>query len=462
MVDAGRPRPNPLGARVSPWITRLALAGTAVLALYLAGAGRWLLLAYVVYTVVEAVQRVVRHPGTPDPVVLFTIGWVAPFALTWIPVERVIFRVEPLSRQADLTWLVCLLVFLYFSAVAGAVLDRARRRNRCGAATSVPPIPWSFTMLTMVVSNLGFATASIVSGLRFPAFQADVTLAAADFFSIRGTSSLFDLGKVGVLLCAWWVVWLVRRGARRRETLVPLVLIAMYIVEQVLIGKRMGLLLSAGALIILLGTLGVLRFRHLVIAGLLATFFIAANAYIRAKPYFESGWRDANVSAVSDLWQLAALQPVIYVTETFGSLGTVAAGRLDFTRVDWRDYVFHQPNESALEAPSDAFLELRGRGKMVPFVGSAIASGGALAGVLITILFAAIVWGAYAWSGRSLGIIIYADLGARYLVVWTGNYLVNGGTYYNLAYAFVLLVMAAIARAEWRDRAAANGSSADR
>ncbi|MBE0566956.1 MAG: hypothetical protein IH621_13430 [Krumholzibacteria bacterium] len=462
MVDAGRPRLNSLGAGVSPWITRLALAGTAVFALYLAGVGRWLLLAYIVYTVLEAGRQVFRRPGTPDPVILFTIGWVAPFALTWIPVERFIFKVEPLSRQADLTWLGCLLVFLYFSAVAGAVLDSVSGRGRASPIPTSPPIPWSFTVLTMAVSNFGFAVAAAANGLRLPVFQADVTVAAADFFSIRGTSSLFDLGKVGVLLCAWWIVWLVRRGSGGRKTLVTIVLIAIYIVEQVLIGKRMGLLLSSGALIIVLATLRVLRVRHLAVAVLLAAFFVAANAYIRAKPYFESGFRDENVSALGDLWQLAILQPVVYVTETFGSLETVAQGRLDPTRVDWRDYVFRNPDDAALEAPDDAFLELRGRGKMVPFVGTAIAAGGPLAGVLITILFAAAVWGAYAWSSRSLGVIIYADLGAKYLVVWTGNYLVNGGTYYNLAYAFALLLLAAIARAGWRDRAVAGGPAEDR
>ena len=307
---------------------------------------------------------------------------------------------------------------------------------------------WGLTIATMLLSNLGFLAAAAASGFRFPLFQADVTTAAADFFGLRGSASLFDVGKVGVLFCAWWIVHLSRRRGGRLRTAATVVLALVYVAEQLLIGKRMGLLLSLGALGILLATRRVLRPRHVAAAALLAIVFVTANAYTRAKPYFETGWRNEDVSALSDLWQLAALQPVVYVTETFANLGTVAPERLDPRRRAWTDHVFRRAGEEELAAPTDAYLELRGRGKMVPFVGAGMASGGTMAGLLLTVLFAAIAWIAYAWSQRSVGVIVYADLGARYLVVWTGNFLVNGGTYYNLAYTAALLALAALARLE--------------
>jgi hypothetical protein len=62
------------------------------------------------------------------------------------------------------------------------------------------------------------------------------------------------------------------------------------------------------------------------------------------------------------------------------------------------------------------------------------------------VLFAAIAWAAYAWSQQGIGAVIYADLGARYLVIWTGNYLVNGATYYGPVYLLLLGLVVAVAR----------------
>lgn len=431
-------------------IFRLLATGVLALAVMLAGGGRWILLLCVAHALVESFAAMRTSDRAPDPVVLFTVGWVLPFVLTYIPVQEMVFRVRPLDRRADLAWLLTYLAFLVCSLGAAVVIGRRPRGRPTGAELPNPPVPWQLVLATLVLSTTGFLAAFAANGFRAPAFQANVTEAAAEFFRIRGTASLFDLGKVGAVFGVWWVVVSGKDDRRRGQALLLGTAVAIFLVEELLYGKRMGLLLTLLGISIVLAALRVMRARHALVMTTVLALFVTGNAYVRAKPYFDTGWRNEDVSTLSDLWQLALLQPVIYVTETFANLGALSERDLSPARTPYTNYVAGKLSKEELAQPSDLFTDLRSRGRMVPFVGWALASGGIAMAAVWTLLFAAIVWAAYGWSDRGVGLVIYAIIGARYFVVWTGNYLANFGTYYNVAFTLLLFGLATLAAGRTR------------
>ena len=118
---------------------------------------------------------------------------------------------------------------------------------------------------------------------------------------------------------------------------------------------------------------------------------VLANAYLRARAIFELAWQNNNISGFSEIWQLVLAQPAIYINETFGNLGRIAESMHSAPAID-RAYLLNDISDHLRMYPDDVFAELRSKGKMTTFLGSALANGGYLLSGC-----------GRSWSGRSSG-----------------------------------------------------------
>ena len=427
----------------------LAAGSLAAVLLYLAGVPRWILLVIILAALGEQRRRWLATRRLHHPTTLITIGWILPYALTFLPLHDIVYSLGPPGRVADVIW--GLFIVLFYGTGTLVNLWSRRHRGRTGTDPVLPIAPLSLFLILIVLSHAGFLLALVDSGFTVPLLQPDVTDAAARFFGPQGTASIFNLGRIAMLIGMGW--FLVLRPGDASYRFRPLIglLVLLYVGEQLLSGKRMGILLSLMSLGILFSAYGRLRPRILWAAILSLCVVVFLNAYLRAQAIFESAWRNSDISAFSDLWQFVLAQPAIYINETFANLGHLADATANAATAH-RAYLWGDISEYLHNHPDDLFTELRSRGKMTTFLGPALASGGYLLATVWAAIVSGALWLSHAARRHPLGLLVYCYLGAHYTVLWTANFWSGKTLYYNLAVLcllYLIVLFAGRRRVRW-------------
>lgn len=413
----------------------IASVATAVGIARLVGVPRLVLSLIIVAIAFEQYLKIARDRILHHPTTLLSLGWVFPFALTFLPLDRVFFRISLPGPAADMTWWMFIVLFYLFGFFVSGKTPMGS--DRVNSRYPLPLVHFPVIALLFILSNIGFIIALASNGFMIPLLQDDVTAAAALFFRLTGTATLFNVGKIALIIGISCLSCHGSHGIGRGFRTVLLLMLVLFLIEQLLYGKRMGLLMSFGSMAIVASIYDRLNWRVIGISVLLVVIVVVGNAYVRAKPYFESGWDREDVSAFDELWQIAAAQPAIYVNETFANLGHLAENGRS-TAGSGRVYSFNRISDDLIEGPDDEYSLLRSRGKMTTFLGSAFADGGLPFAAAWAVCTCLIIWGLYLARSSALGVAVYAFLGAKYTVLWTGNMWGTHSTYYNLL-GFVLL-----------------------
>lgn len=385
--------------------------------------------------------RTLHHPST-----LFAFGWILPYTLTFLPLQDYVFVVSSPSLTADLAWAAFIVVF---HAIGFLVESAGGNGDADSPATELFRAPdaaavWTIVLTLFILSNAGFAMALASSGFAVPLFQPNVTDAASAFFGWPGTSTLFNFGRAAIVLGAILILTSQRSTRSDARLILVAMLLGIFLVEQLLYGKRMGILLALVSVGLVASLHGRIRPRQLAAAVVVMAAIVLVNAYIRAKPIFDLAWQNSNISAFSDLWQYALAQPAIYVTETFNNLGKLADAGAG-APADFRSYLFNGISEVLRDYPDDLYSDMRSRGKMTTILGSAFADGGDMLAGAWAVLVSVVIWILHALRHHPLGAVVYAYIGAHYCVLWTDNFWLRRSLYDNvLIMALVYLMVAAV------------------
>lgn len=370
-----------------------------------------------------------RRLVTPNA--LFTLGWTVPFGLAQIPVRSFYLDALPVSQSAELTGIIVIGVF-YLAGSFAQLMTRRPTALRLGQSNI--HVSTLVIVVFMVVSNVGYLVALRANQFQFPLLASHVSEAARTFFDPLGSATLFKFGEIGLVLAVLRLGALVGVQGRWKTRLALVAVTLVYLAEELLYGKRMGFLLSVLLASILVSTFSHLRIRryHVALSVLVVVGVVLGNAYVRSLYGYREFWQGHSFNTVSSPLEFTLLQPPLYVHGAFAALGRVID---DPARSpSWGRYTFGPDVRSAFSQPANAYESLRHRGKMVTFLGAPVSDFGLPASVVAAGVFFFFFWVLFVLARTPAAATVYALLGSRVAVLWTGNAMIS------LQFAIVLVV----------------------
>lgn len=400
----------------------LIMATLATMVLYLASRSPVIVLAGVGMILLAEGWHFARIRRVSSPHALFAIGWLFPFVLAQIPIGSIYFSAEPLSSSAELVGFGVVLAFYG----AGFAADTVRRVKRWRPREPVPAkIPTLMVVLLMLASNGGYLWSLAAAHFQIPILAEHVSKAAASFFAPKGSATAFKLGEVGLVLAVLKYTRVSPRSVHRFSRYVVVGFVLLYLLEELLYGKRMDLLLSILVVAVLFSLRSRVRLkpRYLTLGALFLLAVVFGNAYVRSVYDYRAYWQGSTRGAVSGPLELALSQPIWYVHGAFSALGRIVD---DPTRTFTGGvYTFEKHTPADFARPANQYEALRQKSKMVTFLGAPIADFGVSVSLVATFLSFLCFFLLYTVSSSPTGAALYAIVGSRIAVVWTGNPLVS-------------------------------------
>ena len=292
-----------------------------------AGAYSEIILDIFIYTLVLIdFSRIVFKQGNVFTLAIF-LGWLVPFAISnAFPLTDYILSGSYTSITLSAK---CFVLLLYFILDFTSILYFSRRFKRENLKVFI--LSQGMILIGYAIAHITFIFLSFSSGFKYPIFSGlNLVDDAQLFFNFRGSATFFSLGML------FSFIYRVRMGmSRQRLSYFFLMLDLLYIIENTLYAKRMGIFLLLFGWIIIWIITGFLRLgkamprRAFIRGGLGLIVVLSMLSFVRLglsyEEYFTSG---PNVLLVDSLEQFLLFQPVLYMVPNFYNLSDLLSSTL--------------------------------------------------------------------------------------------------------------------------------------
>ncbi len=397
------------------------------------------LLTIGIYEFVKAFKS--RHFSSPF--FIFILGWVFPLAIAFIPYRKYVFTADPLGKSVKILGLLVIGVFYLIGSIfiISNILPRTYRLEYEKKIKGICLPAWLIIIL-YGISNAGYLIAVVSSNFRIPLFQEYVTQAAQNFFSVRGSASLFHFGDVGLLFSVIRLFQIGKSGLSRKKfsSIIIITLSLLYLAELILYGKRMGILIALMSSLVVFSVFHKITFKFILVASFSLILIVLGNAYTRVVYGYNEFWKDKDFHCISNIWEFTLLQPVRYTHQTYCRLNQIIERRETATK-GFGKYTFMSILSSSEKKKAEHldkfYLNIK-KGKMVSFLGPPVMDGGLTFGLIWSGFLFSLLWFLYTVRFSVAGLILYSRLAADFTFLWTGNFF-DRGLFYTIALIIITL-----------------------
>ena len=372
------------------------------------------------------------------PNILFTIGWYLPAIISFIPLRNLIYSERPLQYEAMFGILLVSAMFYVVSIIMLILMRPIDFYNRT-LLFKKSQCPLSIIVGLFILSNIGFGIAALSVRFSFPLFQVNITRTAFEYFRIQGSGSLFSMGLIASLLLLLRAIKNGRESILKRVRglkLFAYVLFSLYVVELILVGKRMGIILLIISSVAAFGRIYGVRKRTIAYVIIVVATVVVGNGFLRGRFGFSQYWEGKSFNGIQSTAAFSVIQPVLYTRGAFQSLGELINDSGIYGHGTL--YTFSNSDGAYLKNADDLFSKMAIKAQMTTAFGAPAFDFGICGIVLWSIVIFTPLWFLYFRSASACMSAFCAIYAASCALLWTGNFLSNPTLYYSL---FVLIAI---------------------
>lgn len=367
-----------------------------------------------------------------SPKGLFFLGWIFPFLVAQVPIERFIFDIPRIKYDGYLAFFLVSICF-YLAEMFMFRMPKAKAidRNVMQAVVSRNVniyAPGFFLIFLASVSLLSYAVAIFAGGGSIPIFETNVTAAASHFWKIPGTATIFSLSRLFFILAVmkWFSQPFFSYKKINLKGVVYFVLMGALIFGIFAYGKRSPFIYIGISIFVGIFSFYRVKNRNLFLIAIIMTTCVVGNGYIRGRYGYETFWAGKTSNDISSLFMYSIIQPVQYVYEAFAHLSKLINSVVRYTGL-W--------GYSAIG--SSVISSLTAHGKIVPAFGVLVTFIGVIPSVILIFLIFMAFWFLYRKSSQGVWFIIYCIISPGLALLWT-SVLVETQANYRLAIFFLI------------------------